>query len=83
MTTDNTERFERLLAALEQELTGATEEEILEAAADLGMNPAMKGSAAFFGVTVDLRATSGNYLSQPPDTPGGGARRGPKDDPAT
>lgn len=52
MKADNAERFERLLAALERELLEATDEEILEAARDLGMNPAMKGSAAFFGVTV-------------------------------
>lgn len=51
MKPDNAERFEQLLAALEQELIAATDEEILEAAGDLGMNPAMKGSAAFFGVT--------------------------------
>lgn len=50
------ERLDGLLDALEQELTDATDEEILAAASDLGMNPAMKGSAAFFGVTVDLRA---------------------------
>lgn len=56
MTIDNAERFERLLAALERELIEATDEEILAAASDLGMNPAMKGSAAFFGVTLDLRA---------------------------
>jgi hypothetical protein len=54
MKSDNAERFEGLLAALEQELIAATDEEILEAAADLGMNPAMKGSAAFFGVTKGL-----------------------------
>lgn len=57
MTTNRTERFERLLAALEQELVAATDEEILAAAADLGMNPAMKGSAAFFGVTIGARPT--------------------------
>ena len=54
MRVDNAERFERLLAALERELVAATDEEILAAAADLGMNPAMKGSAAFFGVTKGL-----------------------------
>lgn len=58
MTTDNAERFEWLLTALERELIESTDEEILEAASDLGMNPAIKGSAAFFGVTVDLRAKS-------------------------
>jgi hypothetical protein len=52
MKADNAERFERLLVALERELIEATDDEILEAARDLGMNPAMKGSAAFFGVTI-------------------------------
>lgn len=56
MIVDNAERLERLLAALEQELIAATDEEILEAARDLGMNPAMKGSAAFFGVTIGSRS---------------------------
>src|SRR6185437_6483948 len=36
MKADNAERFERLLAA----------------AKELGMNPAMKGSAAFFGIAT-------------------------------
>ena len=40
----------RVLCALEQELVEATDEEIEQAAADLGMNVRMKGSAAFFGV---------------------------------
>ena len=43
--------LERLLVALERDLLDATDEEILAAAKELGMNPAMKGSAAFFGVT--------------------------------
>jgi hypothetical protein len=82
MTIDNVERLEGLLDALEQELIEATDEEILAAAGDLGMNPAMKGSAAFFGVTVDLRAKSRqDYLSQSAEMPG--ARRGLKDDPSS
>ena len=52
MRADNIEHFERLLAALERELIEATDEEILEAASELGMNPAMKGSAAFFGIAT-------------------------------
>jgi len=40
----------RILAALELELVEAPEAEILEAAADLGMDPFMKGSAAFLGL---------------------------------
>lgn len=62
------ERLDGLLDALEQELTEATDEEVLAAASDLGMNPAMKGSSAFFGVTVDLRAKSQQgHLGQLPD----------------
>jgi hypothetical protein len=52
MKADNAERFERLLAALERELIEATDEEVLAAARELGMNPAMKGSAAFFGIAT-------------------------------
>ena len=40
----------RVLDALERELIDASDEEILEAAKDLGMNPLMKGSAAFLGL---------------------------------
>jgi hypothetical protein len=47
--------LERLLLALECELLEATDEEVLAAARELGMNPAMKGSAAFFGVTKLVR----------------------------
>lgn len=81
MTIDNAERFERLLAALEQELMEATDEEILQAAADLGMNPAMKGSAAFFGVTVSARPPFGP--NDPWESPEGSAAwRKLKDDPS-
>lgn len=52
MKADNAGHLEQLLVALERELIEATDDEILEAARDLGMNPAMKGSAAFFGVTI-------------------------------
>jgi hypothetical protein len=40
----------RLLNALELELIEASEEEILAAAKSLGMDPTMKGSAAFVGL---------------------------------
>ncbi|HEX5207623.1 MAG TPA: hypothetical protein VFW10_07475 [Steroidobacteraceae bacterium] len=50
MTNDNAERFERLLIALERDLIEASDEEILEAARDLRMNPEMRGSAAFIGL---------------------------------
>lgn len=40
----------RLLEALEQDLLEASDEEILQTAKDLGMDPTMKGSAAFAGI---------------------------------
>jgi hypothetical protein len=43
--------LERLLIALERDVIDAADEELLTAARELGMNPSMKGSAAFFGVT--------------------------------
>jgi len=80
MRADNAERFEGLLAALERELIEATDEEILAAAKELGMNPAMKGSAAFFGIAT---------VFSPPLQPGEpwesfdppGIRRSSKDEP--
>lgn len=53
--------LERLLLALEDELLQATDEEVLTAAHELGMNPAMKGSAALFGVTRLVRPMPVNY----------------------
>jgi hypothetical protein len=44
--------LERVLKALERDVLDATDEEFLMAAHELGMNPSMKGSAAFFGVTL-------------------------------
>lgn len=45
----------RILEAFGQELIDASDEEILEAAKDLGMDPHMKGSAAFLGLTFPTR----------------------------
>ncbi|MDE2138030.1 MAG: hypothetical protein KGJ68_11395 [Gammaproteobacteria bacterium] len=42
--------LERILDALEHELAGASDADVLEAADDLGMKPQMKGSAAFLGL---------------------------------
>jgi hypothetical protein len=46
--------LDRVLAGLEHELVEATDEEIVEAAEELGMNIRMKGSAAFLGVLGSL-----------------------------
>ena len=48
-------RLERLLEALERELLGASDEEILAAAHELGMQPHMQGSAAFLGLRYPMR----------------------------
>jgi hypothetical protein len=40
----------RILDHLDKELIEASDEDIMEAAHDLGMNPMMKGSAAFLGL---------------------------------
>jgi hypothetical protein len=45
----------RILEAFGQELIDASDEEIIEAAKDLGMDPHMKGSAAFLGLTFPTR----------------------------
>ncbi|HEV2704220.1 MAG TPA: hypothetical protein VGV09_21525 [Steroidobacteraceae bacterium] len=42
--------LERLIHGLELELLEAADEEFMAGAKDLGMNPEMKGSAAFIGV---------------------------------
>ena len=42
--------LERLIHGLEQELLEAADEEFMAGARDLGMNPEIKGSAAFVGV---------------------------------
>jgi hypothetical protein len=42
--------LEKLIHGLEQELLEAADEEFVAGAHDLGMNPDMKGSAAFIGV---------------------------------
>jgi len=43
--------LERIVIALERDIIDATDEEVMMAAHELGMNPSMKGSSAFFGVT--------------------------------
>ncbi|HEY1313684.1 MAG TPA: hypothetical protein VGE92_07395 [Steroidobacteraceae bacterium] len=45
----------RLLEAFERELIESSDEEIMQAAQDLGMNPQMKGSAAFAGLKYRSR----------------------------
>ena len=57
--------LERILVAIERDVLDASDEEILSAARDLGMDPSMKGTAALIGVTLAPRLVS-------PDRRGGG-----------
>jgi hypothetical protein len=57
MTTPPELGFERLLAALCQDLLDAPDEEILAVANELGQKPGMKGSIALLGVTFAFRLT--------------------------
>ncbi|HEU4590541.1 MAG TPA: hypothetical protein VFS13_06500 [Steroidobacteraceae bacterium] len=69
--------LDRVLAGLETELVEASDEEVMQAAGDLGMNLNMKGSAAFVGLsgmpkrledifdTEDLRKPCGARLPPP------------------
>jgi hypothetical protein len=48
-------KLTRVLEALEQELIDASDEEIIAAAMELGMNPNIKGSALFEGLKYPAR----------------------------
>lgn len=54
--------LERVLESLETELIEASDEEILQAAGDLGQNPMMKGSVAFIGITFPSRAKLSDFF---------------------
>lgn len=54
--------LERILGALEHELITAADQEILEAAEDLGMKPRMKGSAAFLGLRYPQQHRPGEFF---------------------
>jgi hypothetical protein len=55
-------RLTRILEALELELIEASDEEILAAAKELGMNPEMKGSAAFMGLKHFFRPQLSDFF---------------------
>jgi hypothetical protein len=52
----------RILDHLDRELIEASDEDILEAARDLGMNPLMKGSAAFLGLQIPASAHFADFF---------------------
>jgi hypothetical protein len=86
-TTRPDAALERLLVALENELLEVSDEEILAVAVELGMNPAMKGSAAFIGVTLLARPMAVNYagtgIRATQERPSRSPRRRPKGDTPT
>ncbi len=49
--------FERVLLSLERELLAVPDEEIADAATEIGLKPDMKGSVALFGVTFVVDVT--------------------------
>jgi hypothetical protein len=55
-------KLTRLLEALEQELLDASDEEIMAAAIELGMNPKMKGSAVFAGLKYPTRPQLADFF---------------------
>jgi len=57
--------FERVLEALAQELVDSTDDELLEVAKDLGMNPAMRGSAAFIGLRYPATHRPADFFQLP------------------
>jgi hypothetical protein len=62
-------RLERILAALEQELIGADDDELRDVVAELGLKPSMKGSVALFGVTRRLQPWPLRPEATPVETP--------------
>ncbi|HEY1282985.1 MAG TPA: hypothetical protein VGE96_00770 [Steroidobacteraceae bacterium] len=54
--------LERVLESLESELIEASDEEILDAAKELGQNPMMKGSIAFAGVMFTHRSLFAEFF---------------------
>ena len=53
----------RALDALEEDLLEASDEEILQVATDLGMNPAMRGSAAFQGLKFPAQPKIADFFN--------------------
>lgn len=57
--------FERVLEALAQELIDSTDDELLEAAKELGMDPTMRGSAAFIGLKYPSMPRISDFFELP------------------
>jgi hypothetical protein len=55
-------KLTRILNGLEQELIEVSDEEVLAAAQSLGMDPRMRGSAAFAGIKYMLRPQLSDFF---------------------
>ena len=55
--------LDRVLDGLADELIAASDEEILAAARELGMDPSMRGSAAFLGLKYPIVRHAREFLS--------------------
>lgn len=63
--TEQVAGFERVLDALALELMESTDEELLQAAKDLGMDPRMRGSAAFIGLRYPAIPRMSDFFEVP------------------
>ena len=61
--------FERVLEGLAEELIDSTVDELLEAARDLGMDPGMRGSAAFIGLKYPAIRGPSDFFGLPAALP--------------
>ncbi len=57
--------FERVLEGLAQELIESSDDELLDAAKSLGMDPSMRGSAAFIGIKYPALPRATDFFERP------------------
>ena len=55
-------RLERVLDVLDEELIHSTDAELLQAARELGMDPMMRGSAAFIGLKYPFQPRPADFF---------------------
>ena len=56
--------LDRVLDGLAEELLAASEEELIAAARDLGMDPTMRGSAAFLGLKYAIPTRPAHFFAE-------------------
>jgi hypothetical protein len=78
--TQRVSALERILDALAEDLVESTDEELLQAARDLGMDPTMRGSAAFIGIKYPTAWQLSHFfeISAHPALPPGTEEKPPK-----